>query len=46
MLNLALQLGQTKTPEAILFWILAPMSVLAALGMLVVGCKLVVDAVV
>ena len=36
MLNLALQLGQTKTPEAILFWILAPMSVLAALGMLVV----------
>ena len=36
MLNLALQLGQTNTPEAILFWILAPMSVLAALGMLVV----------
>jgi len=36
MLNLALQIGETKTPEAILFWILAPMSVFAALGMLVV----------
>jgi NADH-quinone oxidoreductase subunit J len=36
MLNLALQLGQTKTPEAVLFWILAPLAILAALGMLFV----------
>jgi NADH-quinone oxidoreductase subunit J len=36
MFNVALQIGQTKTPEAILFWFLAPMSVLAALGMLIV----------
>ena len=34
MLNLALQLGQTKTPEAVLFWILAPLAVLAGIGML------------
>ncbi len=34
MLNLAVQLGSTKTPEAVLFWILAPLAVLAALGIL------------
>ena len=34
MLNLALQMGATKTPEAVLFWIMAPVAVIAALGML------------
>lgn len=36
MINLALQVGQTATPEAVQFWILAPIAVLAAVGMLVV----------
>ena len=36
MLNLALTVGNTETPEAVQFWILAPIAVLAALGMLVV----------
>ena len=35
-MQLALQVGQTAQPEAIMFWILAPMAVLAALGMLLV----------
>jgi len=35
-MQLALQVGQTAQPEAILFWVLAPFSVLAALGMLLV----------
>ncbi len=34
MLNLALHVGATKTPEAVLFWFLAPLAVIAALGML------------
>jgi len=34
MLNLAIQLGTTKTPEAVLFWMMAPLAVLAALGIL------------
>ena len=36
MIDLALEVGRTATPEAIQFWILAPVAVLAALGMLVV----------
>ncbi|NCV79302.1 MAG: NADH-quinone oxidoreductase subunit J [Actinobacteria bacterium] len=36
MMQLALQVGQTAQPEAILFWVLAPLAVLAALGMLLV----------
>jgi len=36
MINLALSVGTTQTPEAALFYFLAPLSVLAALGMLVV----------
>lgn len=36
MTELALQVGQTATPEAMLFWILAPLTVVAALGMLLV----------
>ncbi|CAB4754250.1 MAG: NADH-quinone oxidoreductase subunit J [Actinobacteria bacterium] len=36
MIDLALQVGQTAAPEATLFWILAPLSVVAALGMLLV----------
>jgi NADH-quinone oxidoreductase subunit J len=32
----SLQLGATKTPEAVQFWILAPLAVLAALGMITV----------
>jgi NADH-quinone oxidoreductase subunit J len=35
-MQLALQVGQTAQPDAIMFWILAPMAVLAALGMLLV----------
>ncbi len=35
-MQLALQVGQTAQPEAILFWVLAPLAVLAALGMLLV----------
>ena len=36
MTELALQVGQSAAPEAILFWILAPLTVAAALGMLLV----------
>ncbi len=36
MIDLAIQVGQTAKPEAALFWILAPLSVAAALGMLLV----------
>ena len=35
-MQLAIQVGQTAQPEAILFWVLAPLAVLAALGMLLV----------
>ena len=34
MSNLALELGRTMQPEAVMFWILAPLAVAAALGML------------
>ncbi len=36
MINLAIEVGQTQNPEAILFWVLGPLCVLAALGMLLV----------
>ena len=36
MLDLAISVGQTQTPEALLFWVLAPLTVAAALGMLLV----------
>ncbi len=36
MISLALEVGRTATPEAIQFWILAPIAVLAAVGMLFV----------
>lgn len=36
MLDLAISVGQTQTPEAVLFWVLAPLTVAAALGMLLV----------
>ena len=36
MLQLALEVGQTATPEAVMFWILGPLAVVAALGMLLV----------
>lgn len=36
MINLALEVGTTQTPEAVLFYFLAPLAVLAALGMLFV----------
>jgi NADH-quinone oxidoreductase subunit J len=36
MITLALEAGRTGTPEAVLFWILAPLTVIAALGMLLV----------
>ena len=36
MLSLALHSGTTATPEAVQFWFLAPLAVLAALGMLLV----------
>jgi len=36
MINLALSVGSTQTPESVLFYVLAPLSVLAALGMLIV----------
>jgi len=36
MLNMTLHVGSTHTPEAVLFWVMAPMAVLAALGMLLV----------
>ncbi|MSX61924.1 MAG: NADH-quinone oxidoreductase subunit J, partial [Actinobacteria bacterium] len=34
MINLAIEVGKTSTPEAVLFWFLAPLAVIAALGML------------
>ncbi len=36
MNEVALQVGQTAAPEALLFWILAPLTLIAALGMLLV----------
>ncbi|MTA34428.1 MAG: NADH-quinone oxidoreductase subunit J, partial [Actinobacteria bacterium] len=36
MINFALDVGTTATPESYLFYFLAPLSVLAALGMLLV----------
>ena len=36
MINYALELGQTANPEAVLFYILAPLAVVAAIGMLTV----------
>ena len=36
MMQLALEVGQTAKPEAVMFWILGPMAVVAALGMLLV----------
>ena len=36
LINSALEIGTTQTPEAVLFWFLAPISVLASLGMLLV----------
>lgn len=36
MIDLAIEVGRTQTPEAVLFWILGPLAVLAALGMLLV----------
>ena len=35
-MQLALEVGQTAQPEAFMFWILGPMAVVAALGMLLV----------
>ncbi|KGA13147.1 hypothetical protein GM50_23040, partial [freshwater metagenome] len=35
-MNYALELGQTAKPEALMFYILAPLAVAAAIGMLVV----------
>jgi NADH-quinone oxidoreductase subunit J len=35
-MQLALQVGQTAQPEAVMFWILGPLAVVAALGMLLV----------
>jgi NADH-quinone oxidoreductase subunit J len=36
MIDLAISVGQTQTPEAVLFWVLAPLTVAAALAMLLV----------
>lgn len=36
MVDLAISVGQTQTPEAFLFWVLAPLTVAAALAMLLV----------
>jgi len=36
MVNLALEVGKTLQPEAVMFWILAPLAVVSALGMLFV----------
>ena len=36
MVDLAISVGQTQTPEAVLFWVLAPLTVAAALGLLLV----------
>lgn len=35
-MQLALEVGQTAKPEAVMFWILGPLAVIAALGMLLV----------
>ncbi len=37
MINLAIEVGKTTTPEAVMFWFLAPLAILAAIGMLL--CK-------
>jgi NADH-quinone oxidoreductase subunit J len=34
LINLAIEVGKTQAPEAVLFWILGPLAVLAALGMI------------
>ena len=36
MIDLAFEVGRTATPEAVQFWVLAPLAVLAAVGMLLV----------
>ena len=36
MLQLALEVGQTAKPEAVMFWILGPLAVVASLAMLLV----------
>ena len=36
MINVALEVGRTAAPEAAMFWILAPVAIIAALGMLLV----------
>jgi len=36
MMQLAIQVGQTARPEAVMFWILGPLAVVAALSMLLV----------
>ncbi len=36
MINLAMELGKTQTAESVLFWILGPACVIAALGMVLV----------
>jgi NADH-quinone oxidoreductase subunit J len=36
VLQLALEVGQTAKPEAVMFWILGPLAVVAALAMLLV----------
>jgi NADH-quinone oxidoreductase subunit J len=36
MIHQALAMGQTQTPEAVLFWVLGPLAVLSALAMLMV----------
>ena len=36
MIRTALEVGMTKSPESTMFWILAPLTVLAAIGMLIV----------
>jgi NADH-quinone oxidoreductase subunit J len=36
VINVALEVGKTAAPEAAMFWILAPVAIIAALGMLLV----------
>jgi len=36
MMHQVIEIGRTQTPEAVLYWILGPLAVLAALGMVVV----------
>jgi NADH-quinone oxidoreductase subunit J len=36
MISLALEVGKVQTPEAVMFWFLAPLAVIAALGILLV----------